>query len=110
MRAIDCPWGRQRNSTSQGASSDAEENFSFVAARRFGWALCTNFPARRSEVTLDHLDARMEQEQPQQLPAGVPGRPGDRDPDHGPSPSRYSTIRPGMLTPVVSMLFRNSIV
>ena len=34
----------------------------------------------------------------------------DRTPDHRPSPIRYSTIRPGMLTPVVSMLFRNSIV
>ncbi len=29
---------------------------------------------------------------------------------HGLSPITYSTIRPGMLTPVVSMLFLNSIV
>ena len=36
--------------------------------------------------------------------------PFGRDPDHDALSSRYSTILPGMLTPVVSMLFLNSIV
>ena len=67
-------------------------------------------PGQALRRRLGHLDARMEQQQPQQLPAGVSRRAGDRDPDHGPSPSRYSTTLPGMLTPVVSMLFLNSIV
>ena len=67
-------------------------------------------PGQTLRRHLVHLDVRVEQEQPQQFAAGVPGRAGDRDPDHGALSSRYSTILPGMLTPVVSMLFLNSIV
>ena len=67
-------------------------------------------PGQTLRRHLTHLDVRVEQEQPQQLAAGVPRCARDRDPDHRPLPTRYSTIRPGMLTPVVSMLFLNSIV
>ena len=67
-------------------------------------------PGQTLRRRLAHLDARMEQQQPQQLASRVSGRAGNRDADHLPPSTRYSTIRPGMLTPVVSMLFLNSIV
>ena len=44
---------------------------------------------------LPYLDVRMEQEQPQQFAAGVPGRAGDRDPDHGVGPGSNSAPHPG---------------
>ena len=91
---------------------------------------------------LAHLHPGMPQQQAQELPAGVAGRPHDGDLQllrHGsclppqstsmirvmsagpqaapfrscsarPTRSTCSTTRPGMFTPVVSILFRNSIV
>ena len=50
MRSMACPWDRQRNSTSHGFNSSIRQNRSCVRFRRLGWALNTNFPAKRSEV------------------------------------------------------------
>ena len=56
----------------------------------------------------------MPPEYSEEASAGLPRLADDRGPArplaHGPSPSTYSTILPGMSTPVVSMLFLNSIV
>ena len=68
-------------------------------------ASCVPFRGR-----LRNLEAGMRQEQPQQLTPGVAGSADDGRRDHRAPASRWSTIRAGMSTPVVSMLFLNSIV
>ena len=52
----------------------------------------------------------MKKQQPQQFATGIAGPPNDRHTDHGRGASVKSTIRAGMLTPVVEILFRNSMV
>ena len=79
-------------------------------APQIGMRAVHEAPCVALRCRLRHFDSGVPEQQPEQLPARVARSAGDGRADHRVAPRTWSTIFAGMSTPVVSMLFRNSMV